>query len=313
MAHSYRIRKYLNLEHGLVFAITGGYLLLFNRLTGLRSEHLVLSLFCIFSYLIHPVGKKFVLGFSAFLIYWVLWDGMKAFPNFWFHEVSVEGIYSLEKEWFGVIDHGTKITINEFMLQSVTAWKDILSAICYFSWVPIPLIFGAYLFFIKPDALLLYSLCFLVSNLIGFILYYTLPAAPPWYVALYGFSFNADTPGHAAGLLRTDDLLGIHLFRGMYAKSSNVFAAFPSLHAAYPLVAFFYAFKNKLVKWSFLLLCLSMGIWWSALYTQHHYLVDVLAGIGCGVTGFIIIELLHSKSKIFKSFISNFAKLIAIQ
>jgi len=303
-------RKIISVELGLVLLISSSYLVLFHFLTGLRSEHLVICIFCLSAYLLHPNGRKLILGFVAFLVYWILWDGMKAFPNYLYHDVSIEGIYTLEKNWFGLNSPEGIMTPGECMMRYTAPWKDLLSAFCYFSWVPIPLLFGFYLFYKKSEELILYSFCFLMSNLLGFALYYLAPAAPPWYVALHGFTLYPQTPGYAAGLLKADALLGIQLFEGMYQKSSNVFAAFPSLHAAYPLVAFLYAIKNRYFKWSIGLLCLCLGIWWSAIYTQHHYLIDVLAGICCGVAGYLLMELIYQYSQKLQTAVAKYAETI---
>src|SRR5882757_4617233 len=102
--------------------------------------------------------------------------------------------------------------------------------------MPIPLLFAFYLFRKNKIQFLHFSLAFLFVNLIGFVVYYACPAAPPWYVQQYGFDVNFNTPGNTAGLARFDAYFGINLFHNLYAKSSNVFAAMPSLHSAYPVV-----------------------------------------------------------------------------
>ncbi len=95
-----------------------------------------------------------------------------------------------------------------------------------------------------------FSLTFLFVNLLGFIGYYVYPAAPPWYIQLHAgespIPFIAHTPGNTAGLHRFDAFFNVGIFNGLYSKSSNVFAAMPSLHSAYPLIVFYYGLKNKL-------------------------------------------------------------------
>jgi inositol phosphorylceramide synthase catalytic subunit len=289
------------------------YLWVFNSLIGIKGEHIFLSVFCVSAYTFHPYGKKFVFAFLLFLIYWIIWDGMKAFPNYLFSDVSIRDLYDVEKSIFGIAENGVKLTPNEYFLQHLCALCDVLAGLCYINWVPIPLAFGFYLFLKNPNQLLRFSICFLMSNFLGFILYYTYPAAPPWYVQQYGFDFIAGTPGNAAGLLRVDALLHFDLYRGMYEKSSNVFAAFPSLHAAYPLVAFIYSIRTKYYVWSFILGTLTIGIWWAAVYTQHHYVIDILAGIVCGLAGWLITEYAILKSDRVKSFLDSYTDIIRIQ
>jgi membrane-associated phospholipid phosphatase len=70
----------------------------------------------------------------------------------------------------------------------------------------------------------------------------------------------------------------------------------PSLHAAYPLIVFFYAMKYKLGWMKGVFAIIMFGIWFSAIYTSHHYVLDVLAGIGCAVTGIALFQWLAAKN-----------------
>jgi membrane-associated phospholipid phosphatase len=141
-----------------------------------------------------------------------------------------------------------------------------------------------------PNIYLRFSWAFFTVNLIGFSFYYIFPAAPPWYVEEYGFGFNPNAVRSAAGLDRVDALLNIDLFHRIYTRNSNVFAAMPSLHSAYPLVAFLYALKTNR-KWLIVLFgIVCIGIWLSAIYTNHHYVLDVVAGILVALLGCFILE-----------------------
>ena len=108
---------------------------------------------------------------------------------------------------------------------------------------------------------------FLLVNLIGFIIYYSCPAAPPWYVSTHGFVFDPHTAGSTAGLARFDALVHVPVFRSIYTQSSNIFAAMPSLHSAYPVIVFYYGVTNKLRVMSFVFAGVMGGIWFSAVYT----------------------------------------------
>ena len=133
-------------------------------------------------------------------------------------------------------------------------------------------------------------------NLLGFCVYYIYPAAPPWYIQQYGFDFIANTKGNTAGLSRFDAYFGVEIFKGLYEKSSNVFAAMPSLHSSYPLIVFYYGVRNKLGWINLLLAIITLGIWFAAVYSSHHYVLDVLAGITCAILGIGLFQkILHTK------------------
>jgi membrane-associated phospholipid phosphatase len=48
-----------------------------------------------------------------------------------------------------------------------------------------------------------------------------------------------------------------------------------------------------------------IGIWFSAVYASHHYVLDVLMGIACAITGISLFQLLAAKSKIVRRFIDR--------
>jgi len=275
----------------LTSAISIGYLVLSKILIGYKPEQLFLVVVFNVLYYVSFATRKFITGFSIYIIFWVIFDYMKAFPNYLYNTVHIESLYNAEKNLFGIQGDGGLLTPNEFWQKNTYTLLDILSGIFYLCWVPVPLVFSAYLFFSKKrEQFLYFALTFLLVNLIGFVGYYVYPAAPPWYVQLYGFKFNPHTPGNTAGLHRFDDFFHAGIFNALYAKSSNVFAAMPSLHSAYNLIVLYYGIKNKLGPINILFGIITAGIWFAAVYSGHHYLLDVLAGILCAVIGIFVFD-----------------------
>ncbi|HSZ84555.1 MAG TPA: phosphatase PAP2 family protein [Puia sp.] len=230
---------------------------------------------------------------------------MKAFPNYRYHDVHIELLYNSEKNIFGIASAGNILTPNEYLLQHQQTWLNVITGFFYLCWVPLPLVFAGILFFKNRKYFFYFSLSFLLVNILGFIIYYVYPAAPPWYVQQYGFNFIPATHGNTAGLQRFDDFFHTRIFAGIYSKSSNVFAAMPSLHASYPLLVLFYGLKYKFGYWNLLFFIIMVGIWFAAVYNSHHYVLDVLAGIACGITGLILFLLLADKTNFGKRMIDK--------
>lgn len=285
------------------------YLIWVGLAVGLRSDHLVFTALCLLLYFLHPLSRKMVLALFFFAIYWVIYDSMRVYPNHHFNPVHIAQPYELEKSLFGFLWNGQLVTPNEFFAQNTNPVLDVLSGIFYLSWVPVPLAFAVWLYFRDKRTLLEFSLAFLLTNIFGFILYYLYPAAPPWYVELHGFQENFSIPGNEAGLANFDHIMGVQLFHGMYAKNANVFAAIPSLHAAYPLITLYFAVKKRLRPASWMFLIILTGIWFSAVYSRHHYIIDVLLGALCAIATIIIFEKVILKSRI-NSWLDNYARLI---
>lgn len=280
----------------LVLLFSVAYLLLSYFLIGFKLDQLILVGLFNFMYYLSVITRKFILGFIVFIVFWIIFDYMKAFPNYEYNTVRIRELYELEKSIFGFTFNGVVITPNEYWLLRHTNSLDIMAGIFYLSWIPVPLGFAGVLFFYRKRAFFYFSLTFLLVNLLGFCIYYIYPAAPPWYVQQYGFDFIANTKGNTAGLSRFDAYFGVEIFKGLYEKSSNVFAAMPSLHSSYPLIVLYYGIRNKLGWINFILAIVTLGIWFAAVYSSHHYILDVLAGIACALTGIWLFQkILHTK------------------
>ncbi len=277
--------------------ISSIYLLVSYFLLGFKGEQLVLVFLFNSLYFASNTTRRLVTGFSIFIIYWIIFDYMKAFPNYRFNTVHIASLYNLEKEFFGVHWNNSILTPNEFFALNHNTALDLMTGVFYLCWIPVPLLFAGIIFFKNRKYFFYFSLTFFLVNLLGFIGYYAYPAAPPWYVAQHGFNFIAATPGNTGGLARFDSYFGIKLFEGMYSKSSNVFAAMPSMHAAFMLIVLYYGIKSGLKGWNFLFGIVMVGIWFSAVYTSHHYILDIIAGIACAFLAIFLLQRFIQRTK----------------
>jgi inositol phosphorylceramide synthase catalytic subunit len=291
-------------------SVTALYLLVSFFLIGFKTDQLVLAAIFNLFYFSSALSRKFILAFSIFIVYWIIFDYMKAFPNYTINEVHIGDLYNAEKNLFGSGEQ--KITPNEYWLAHQSSFLDVMTGIFYLCWIPVPLAFAAYLFFKDKQLFLQFSLTFVLVNFIGFIIYYTYPAAPPWYIQLHGNNFIAGTPGNSAGLARFDQFFGVGVFKNLYEKSSNVFAAMPSLHSAYPLIVVYYEFKKKAgLAARIIFIAVMVGIWFAAVYTSHHYMLDVMAGITCAVIGIVLFQKLLMKQKYFTRLLNKYQSIIS--
>lgn len=291
----------------IAFFVSLAYLLLSNYLIGFKTDQLALVLIFNACFFVSVITRKFIVGFSIFIIYWILFDYMKAFPNYKFNEVHIEDLYNTEKSFFGILYNGKILTPNEYWQQNSSTMFDVLSGIFYLCWIPVPLAFAAYLFFKNKTLFLHFSLTFVLVNMIGFVIYYIYPAAPPWYYQLHGGNFIYNTPGNTGGLHRFDAYFNMRIFGNLYEKSSNVFAAMPSLHSSYPLVVLYFGIKKKVGWMNIVFVAVALGIWFAAIYTSHHYVLDVLAGILCAIASIFIFENLLLRNKVFNKFLNYYA------
>lgn len=286
------------------------FLLFVKATTGIRSDHFFLVGIVNISYFLSPYTRRLITALGIIIVYWIIYDSMKAWPNYAFHNVDIRPLYEAEKYIFGINQGGIILTPNEYLSNHYSSFADVITGIFYLSWIPLPLIFAFYLFGKNKNIFLRFCLAFFTVNILGFIIYYLHPAAPPWYFAQFGDVLNIHTKSYAAGLLRFDNFFGLHFFEGLYSKGSNVFAAMPSLHASYPLIGLVYAKKLRSKLFIILFTIFMIGIWVSAIYLYHHYILDILAGIACGLTGITILEKVLLKNKYFIRLLKKYEAVI---
>nr|WP_278583459.1 phosphatase PAP2 family protein [Coprobacter fastidiosus] len=268
------------------------FIVITSVFVGLRPEHLLMVFIFLILFFAKKSTRKLAVGLLPFFIFGISYDWMRVYPNYEVNPIDVQNLYDFEKSLFGIEENGSLLIPCEYFALHHSVIADILAGFFYLCWVPVPIAFGLWLYLKKDRRLYLrFSMVFLLVNLIGFAGYYIHPAAPPWYAINYGFEAILNTPGNTAALGRFDELVGLPIFDSLYSRNSNVFAAIPSLHAAYMVVAFYYALVKKchpaIITIFAVLMC---GIWFTAVYSSHHYIIDVLLGITCALLGIFIFE-----------------------
>lgn len=262
---------------------------------GIRPEQVGVCLLVLFALVYSPGSRRFLLGILPFVILGVVFDLSRLLkPLLELLTVHVKEPYAFDKALFGISSAGGTLTPNEFFRLHHAPWLDFVTGLAYIAYLYEAMGFGLYLAVFRRTSdgrrlLARFGWVFLGVNLMGFATYYIYPAAPPWYVELHGFGpVDLSTPPHAAAALRWDELTGIPYFRHFYARGASVFGAIPSLHAAYPLIVFFYARelgKRWLTVGTFAFFCL---VCFSAVYLQHHYVLDVGVGALYAVVGCLV-------------------------
>lgn len=256
--------------------------------------------------------RKFTLAMTPWILFGCSYDWMRLLPNYEVNPIDIQGIYEAEKSLFGIATSEGVVIPGEYFSQHNAVWADLLAGFFYLCWVPVPLGYALYLYFKgRKEACAKFSIAFLWINLFGFGFYYIYPAAPPWYALKYGFEPIFNTPGSVAGLVRFDNLMPFPVFANIYSGNSNVFAAVPSLHSAYVLTAAIYAVLNK-SRWQTALafFIISAGIWWTAVYTCHHYIIDVLLGILTAFVGVAILECVFFRIPFLKKGLDKYVSMI---
>jgi len=238
--------------------------------------------------------KKFLSDWLPFAVLIFAYEAMRGIADNMGMQVHfVELMHAERLLFFG---HLPTIWLQEqFYTHGVTGIHDILALTFYTLHFTPAAIFGIYiwikhnsLFKKYRDSMILVS----YAALITFLLY---PAAPPWMASDEGYipHINRIMDEIDQGYIPTTFVTLCAL------ASSNSVAAMPSLHAAYPWMAFLFAF----IIWGkkgLPMILLPLGISLSAVYLGEHYIIDIIAGFIYATLTYLVVERLYSRKDISK-------------
>ncbi|HVV56385.1 MAG TPA: hypothetical protein VHC47_13715, partial [Mucilaginibacter sp.] len=123
----------------VVTLLSLAYLLITWWLVGLRSDHFFLVLLCNGLFYASRVTRKFLVCFIGFAVYWMIFDYMKAYPNYNYNPVHMADLYNFEKHLFGIHYQGKLLTLNEYFKINSRTSLDVLTGLFYLCWIPVPL------------------------------------------------------------------------------------------------------------------------------------------------------------------------------
>lgn len=292
--------------------LVGLYWFLLHALHGLRGDHLTSGvLILVLTYGGRHLEKLFRFLFPL-LLTGIVYDSQRFYSDLIRADyIHIKEPYLFDKFFFGINTAAGRLTPNEWCQLHTHPIIDIVTGFAYIVYVPQYTLLAAFFYFgwrkNKLSSHLdekIYEMAprlmwaFFWLNVIGYTTYYWFPAAPPWYVSLYGLGpARLDIPPNMAGCVRFDLALGTHIFTQWYGRSADVFGAVPSLHIAYPLLGAYYAFQFKRLRafavGFYLLMC------FSAVYLNHHYLLDIIWGsVYAVLTGLTIDAIVRKKISI---------------
>lgn len=282
------------LQKLLPLALVVGFWMLHLALGGLRADHFAVALL-LFPYYGGPRTQSLYRFFLPFTLYLVLYDSQGYYAELIRGEVRVAEPYQFDMTFFGIETSAGRILPSQWLQTRTHPVLDVITGVTYLIFVPVFLVVALFFRFrlgtkgneylsakeIQTQThALMWGMFWL--NIICCSTYYLYPAAPPWYVDIYGLGpARLDVAPSAAGALRFDAIFGVNIFADFYSKCPNVFGAIPSLHVAFPLLSIYFAFKFRSLRvfclLFFLLVC------FSAVYLNHHYVLDVLWGAAYGL------------------------------
>ncbi len=142
-----------------------------------------------------------------------------------------------------------------------------------------------------------YMAALIVLSMAAFVTYLLMPAAPPWYAAAQGVLNGPDglpviaylKPEVFADIGAWLGLDGNRVFSSVfYAAGPNDVAAWPSLHVAYPFLAFL-ALRRAFGRIGWLVLGYAIVVAFSVVYVGDHWVHDCIAGAAYAIIAYYVV------------------------
>jgi membrane-associated phospholipid phosphatase len=267
----------------LLIALVAGYIALLSALMIARGVSLtpdVLLLGLGLAAILLGRGKLFLRDWIPFIGLFFAYELMRGYADNFGAEVHVEDVIALER-WLFLGNVPTQV-LQAWLhpATGVDPWA-VAGTIFYFLHFPLPLAVAFFLWLRRRRVFYDYVAALIVLSMAGFVTYLLLPVAPPWWAAdrglLPGVEYLKDQGFQ--DLARMFGFEGRYLFSyTIYQINPNQVAAMPSLHAAYPFLAFLFA-RRSFGRWGWLMLAYSACVWFSIVYIADHYVVDILGGL----------------------------------
>ena len=229
-------------------------------------------------------GRLFVRDWLPFLFIFLAWEAMRGYADNLGAPVHSDAVIAIERTIsFGIVP--TVELQRLFHRADHANALDIATSLIYAAHFVFPLAV-AFLFWLRDRPLYYrFVATLMLMALAGFLFYLFVPVAPPRFAGRYGEDLHvadviADTL-HNLGL-RT----GADWIYGNLNPNDN--AAFPSLHAAFPLLALlFIRERSRLGSW--FVAAWTLCVWFSIVYLGHHYVVDVIGGAALALLAYWIV------------------------
>ncbi len=231
-------------------------------------------------------GRLFIRDWVPFIGLFLAYELMRGFADDINRVIHSSDILGIERALFG---GALPTQVLQDALHPATGMDPwaIAGTIFYFLHFPLPLAVAFLLWVRRRRAYYDFVAALILLSMAGFATYLMLPVAPPWWAAAHGLIPGPDgepaiTYLKAQGF---SDLARLFGFEGRYLYSYAIYevnpnqvAAFPSLHAGYPFLAFLFA-RRSFGRPGWLMLAYAACVWFVIVYLADHYVVDVLGGI----------------------------------
>ena len=241
-------------------------------------------------------GRLFIRDWVPFIGLFLAYELMRGYADDLNRVVHDADVLGIERALFGGF-LPTQVLQDAFHPATGLDPVAIAGTIFYFLHFPLPIAIAFLLWVRRRRAYYDYVAALILLSMAGFATYLILPVAPPWWAAQHGLIPGPDG-APAITYLKAQgfsDLARLFGFEGRYVYSYAIYevnpnqvAAFPSLHAGYPFLAFLFA-RRAFGKPGWLMLGYAACVWFSIVYLADHYVVDILGGLAYASVAYVAV------------------------
>jgi hypothetical protein len=200
------------------------------------------------------------------------------YPRAWFVRPERVLVCRLRDWDLTLFRAGPDTTWPDWFAVHHTPVLDLICALPYFAFIYVLIAYALFLYVVDRPRSRWLLWTFAVGNLIAFVCWTVIPAAPPWYVRTQGCLADLCAAPSAAALIRVDALLNVQYFRHFYAHSACVFGSLPSMHCSYPVMGAVVGWRRGTWVTRPLHVLYVAIMAFAAVYLGHHWVIDALAG-----------------------------------
>jgi hypothetical protein len=226
-------------------------------------------------------GRLFLRDWIPFIGLFLAYELMRGYADNFGLGVHVTDVIAVERFLF--LGHIPTQVLQDW-LHPATGFDLVamLSVIFYFLHFPLPIAVGFFLWLRRRSTYYDYVAALIILSMAGFVTYLLLPVAPPWWANEHGF-LDGVLKLRDQGFAELSSAAGFSQANYVYSYTfydinPNEVAAFPSLHAGYPFLAFLFA-RRAFGRAGWLMLAYCACVWFAIVYLGEHYVVDAIGGI----------------------------------